>query len=232
MHHYFITLRNGGCPLCTIERLKPTCDTLVSSVAINFNSRRYIKVLVIRLPSMEVVHPEVLNWRTGKWGDGPGAAGMGSPGAGASGSREDGGAGVTGGGGPRRFNNPSLPYSVPPEVTNDVGDGARVGAGAGAGTGAGAGAGGSGGGSGRGAGARGGAGVAAGAGGSGGHGGGSSPAVDMMGAVAAQGYKLPPTPAGRYRHTAFEARLPPGRGSRSSTSQLTVSPFGVVRWVV
>ena len=45
------------------------------------------------------------------------------------------------------------------------------------------------------------AGVGAGAGGSGGGGGGGGGgrAVDMMGAVAASGFKLPPTPPGRFR---------------------------------
>jgi hypothetical protein len=41
MHHYLTTLINGGGPLCAIQRLKPVCNTLLSSVAFNFNLRRY-----------------------------------------------------------------------------------------------------------------------------------------------------------------------------------------------
>jgi len=37
-----LTLINGGGPLCTIQRLKPIYDTLLSSVAFNFNLRHYI----------------------------------------------------------------------------------------------------------------------------------------------------------------------------------------------
>jgi len=41
MHHHFLTLINGGGPLCTLQRLKPVCDTLLSSVAFKLNLRRY-----------------------------------------------------------------------------------------------------------------------------------------------------------------------------------------------
>jgi len=33
MDHYFITLIYGGGPLCTIQRLKATCDEVLSSFA-------------------------------------------------------------------------------------------------------------------------------------------------------------------------------------------------------
>ena len=103
LHHHFLTLVNWGGPLCTIQSLKPIRDTRLSSIAFKFNLRRYMKVLVIRLPSMEVVHPEVLNWRTGKWGDGPGAAGVtndaGDGAGGRAGAGAGAGAGGSGGGG-------------------------------------------------------------------------------------------------------------------------------------
>jgi len=41
MHHHFLTLIHGAGPLCTIQRLKPMCDTLLSSCAFSFNLRRY-----------------------------------------------------------------------------------------------------------------------------------------------------------------------------------------------
>jgi len=41
LHHYYLTLISGGGPLCTIQRLKPICDALLSSVAFNFNLRRH-----------------------------------------------------------------------------------------------------------------------------------------------------------------------------------------------
>jgi len=40
MHHYLLTLINGG-GLCTSQRLIPTCDTLLSSADFSFNMRRY-----------------------------------------------------------------------------------------------------------------------------------------------------------------------------------------------
>ena len=43
MHHYFLPLINGGGPLCTIQRLKPIYDKLLSSLAFNLNLRRYIE---------------------------------------------------------------------------------------------------------------------------------------------------------------------------------------------
>jgi hypothetical protein len=43
MDHYFLTLINGGDPLCTIQRLKAKCDEALSTFAFKFNSRRYIK---------------------------------------------------------------------------------------------------------------------------------------------------------------------------------------------
>jgi hypothetical protein len=39
MHHYFLTLINRASPLRTSQRLKLICDTLLSSVAFNFNLR-------------------------------------------------------------------------------------------------------------------------------------------------------------------------------------------------
>jgi len=42
MDHYFLTLINGGGALCTIQRLKATCDEALSNLALNFNLRRYI----------------------------------------------------------------------------------------------------------------------------------------------------------------------------------------------
>ena len=33
MDHYFITMIYGGGPLCTIQRLKATCDEVLSSFA-------------------------------------------------------------------------------------------------------------------------------------------------------------------------------------------------------
>jgi hypothetical protein len=47
MDHYFLTLINVGCPLCTIQRLKLNFDKLLSSLAFKFNLRRYIKGLLI-----------------------------------------------------------------------------------------------------------------------------------------------------------------------------------------
>jgi hypothetical protein len=46
MEHYFLTLINGGGPLCTIQRLKAKCDEALSSLALKFNLRRYTKGLV------------------------------------------------------------------------------------------------------------------------------------------------------------------------------------------
>jgi hypothetical protein len=53
---YFLTLINGGSPLCTIQRLKPICDRLLSSCGFNFNLRRYIKEYVDIIKSC---YPEV-----------------------------------------------------------------------------------------------------------------------------------------------------------------------------
>jgi hypothetical protein len=41
MHNYLLTLIDGGGPICTIQRLKPICDTLLSTFAFKFNLRRY-----------------------------------------------------------------------------------------------------------------------------------------------------------------------------------------------
>jgi len=41
MHHFFLTLINGGGPLCTIQRLKAKCDAALSNFAFNFKLRRY-----------------------------------------------------------------------------------------------------------------------------------------------------------------------------------------------
>jgi len=41
MDHYFLTLINGGGPLCAIQRLKPKCCESLSNFAFNFILRRY-----------------------------------------------------------------------------------------------------------------------------------------------------------------------------------------------
>jgi hypothetical protein len=41
MDHYFLTLINGGGPLCTIQRLKAKCDKSLTNFAVSFNLRRY-----------------------------------------------------------------------------------------------------------------------------------------------------------------------------------------------
>jgi hypothetical protein len=41
MDHDFLTLINGGGPLCTLQRLKANCDEPLSSFAFSFNLRRY-----------------------------------------------------------------------------------------------------------------------------------------------------------------------------------------------
>ena len=45
MDHYFLTLIYGGGPLCTIQRLKATCDEPLSTFAFKCNLRRYIKAV-------------------------------------------------------------------------------------------------------------------------------------------------------------------------------------------
>jgi hypothetical protein len=47
MYQYFLTLINGGAPLCTSQRLKAKCDEALSNFASNFNLRRYSKVRVL-----------------------------------------------------------------------------------------------------------------------------------------------------------------------------------------
>jgi hypothetical protein len=42
MEHCFITLRNGGGPLCTIQRLKAKCDEALLNFAFSFKLRRYV----------------------------------------------------------------------------------------------------------------------------------------------------------------------------------------------
>jgi len=46
MDHYFLTLINGGGPLCNIQRLKAECDEALSSFAFKFNLRRYDLAMV------------------------------------------------------------------------------------------------------------------------------------------------------------------------------------------
>ena len=41
MDHYFLTLINGGGPLCTVHRLTAQCDEALSNFAFNVNLRRY-----------------------------------------------------------------------------------------------------------------------------------------------------------------------------------------------
>jgi len=41
--HHFLTLTNGGGPLCTVQRLKHKCDKQLSDFAFDFNSRRYMQ---------------------------------------------------------------------------------------------------------------------------------------------------------------------------------------------
>jgi hypothetical protein len=45
MDHFFLILINGGGPLCTIPRLKPIRDRLISNFAFNCKLRRYSKGL-------------------------------------------------------------------------------------------------------------------------------------------------------------------------------------------
>jgi hypothetical protein len=45
MDHYFLSLINGGGPLCTIQRLKAKYHEALSNFGFNFNLRRYTKVL-------------------------------------------------------------------------------------------------------------------------------------------------------------------------------------------
>ena len=47
MDHYFLTLINGGGPLCNVQRLKVKCDEALSNCALKFNLWRYITVLVL-----------------------------------------------------------------------------------------------------------------------------------------------------------------------------------------
>jgi len=42
--HYFLTLINGGAPLCTGQRLKARCDEALSDFGFSFNLGRYAKV--------------------------------------------------------------------------------------------------------------------------------------------------------------------------------------------
>jgi len=44
MDHYFLPLMYGGGPLCSIQRLKATCDEALRKFAFNFNWRRFTKV--------------------------------------------------------------------------------------------------------------------------------------------------------------------------------------------
>jgi len=44
MDHYFLTLINGGAPICTSQRLRLKFDKLLSNLAFSFNLRRYTKV--------------------------------------------------------------------------------------------------------------------------------------------------------------------------------------------
>jgi len=41
MHNLFLTLRNGGGPLCAVQRLKAKCDEALSDFAFKFNLCRY-----------------------------------------------------------------------------------------------------------------------------------------------------------------------------------------------
>jgi hypothetical protein len=41
MDQYFLTLTNGGGPLCTIQRLKAICEEALSNFAFNFKLCRY-----------------------------------------------------------------------------------------------------------------------------------------------------------------------------------------------
>jgi len=44
MDHCFLTLIYGGGPICTIQRVKATCDEPLSTFAFKFNLRPYIMV--------------------------------------------------------------------------------------------------------------------------------------------------------------------------------------------
>ena len=60
MDHYFLTLINGGGPLCTIQCLKAKCDEALSNFAFNFNLRRYTVGGAARRPrvlSLEGLRP-------------------------------------------------------------------------------------------------------------------------------------------------------------------------------
>jgi hypothetical protein len=59
MDHYFLTLMNGGGPLCTVQRLKAQCDEALSNVAFKLNLRPYAKVPALR----EFVHERTLKRR-------------------------------------------------------------------------------------------------------------------------------------------------------------------------
>ena len=41
MVHYFLTLINGGGPICTIQRLKAECDEALSTSVFKINLSRY-----------------------------------------------------------------------------------------------------------------------------------------------------------------------------------------------
>jgi len=44
MDHVFLTLINGGGPLCTVQRLKAQCGEALSNFGFKFNLRRYTLV--------------------------------------------------------------------------------------------------------------------------------------------------------------------------------------------
>jgi hypothetical protein len=46
MEHDFLTLINGGAPICTIQRLKAKCDEPLSNFAFEFKLRRYNQVAI------------------------------------------------------------------------------------------------------------------------------------------------------------------------------------------
>jgi hypothetical protein len=43
MDCYFLTLMNGGAPLCTVQRSKAKCDEALSNLAFSFKLCRYNK---------------------------------------------------------------------------------------------------------------------------------------------------------------------------------------------
>ena len=43
MDHCFLTVINGGGPLCAVQRLKAKCDEALSNFAFNFHLRYYTK---------------------------------------------------------------------------------------------------------------------------------------------------------------------------------------------